>query len=179
MLVHGTFGAGKSFMLTVLVKFFCALLDSVGNTDIRILISSMTNVAVDTILQGLLNLEFTNFARVGSTKKIAKTILPYMIRDDKTKREIIKEYKQMLKEAMDPAESMAVKQAIEELETGVADERRDNLKKVRVVGVTCAASTFKILEGSKFSILILDESSQCLEPLALLPLSRFSCQKLV
>lgn len=43
----------------------------------KILISSTTNVAVDRILLGLLELGFSEFVRVGSARKIAKRILPF------------------------------------------------------------------------------------------------------
>jgi hypothetical protein len=178
-LIHGVFGAGKSFLLVVLILFFAEVLEKAGNTNVRILVSSVTNVAVDGILLGLLKLGFTDFLRVGSQRKIAKQILPFTVASDKSAKEYIKDYKEMLKEPMTPEEAKSIKQAINELETGVSDKKKDTLQKVRVVGVTCAASSFPILEESKFSIVILDESSQCLEPLALLPLSRFSCQRLV
>jgi hypothetical protein len=42
-------------------------------------------VAVDNILEGLLNLGFNDFIRVGSQKKISKKILPYIISNEKTK----------------------------------------------------------------------------------------------
>eukprot|EP01080_Neovahlkampfia_damariscottae_P004972 gene4972-8566_t len=166
-LIHGVFGAGKK------------VLDKAENKNVRILVSSVTNVAVDGILQGLLKLGYTDFLRVGSQRKIAKQILPFTVSSDKSAKETIKEYKEMLKEAMSKEDAKAIKQAISELESGVSEKKKDTLQQVRVVGVTCAASSFPILDESKFSIVILDESSQCLEPLALLPLSRFSCQKLI
>lgn len=180
LLIHGIFGSGKSFLLVVLIIFISEILDSVKNKDIRILISSVTNVAVDNILTGLLNLGFTNFARVGSQKKIAKSILPFTVSsDNKSNKELLKEYKEMMKDPMDEQEAKTIKQLISDIEKGIFEDRKNSINQCRVVGVTAAATSFPILKDSKFSILILDESSQCLEPLALLPISRFQCKKLI
>ena len=46
------------------------------------------------------------------------------------------------------------------------------LSSVDVVGVTCAASTFPLLEGMVFPILLLDECSQMTEPASLIPIAR-------
>lgn len=48
-----------------------------------------------------------------------------------------------------------------------------------MVAVTCAASVFPVLEGNKFQIVILDEASQMLEPLSMLPIGKFGCEKLI
>ena len=79
----GVFGAGKSFLLAVVVQLLVAIFSqhdllTPGVPDpLRILISSTTNVAVDRILLSLLQQGFTEFVRVGSIKKIAKPVLPY------------------------------------------------------------------------------------------------------
>lgn len=39
--------------------------------------SSITNVAVDRVLEVLLSFGFQDFVRIGSVKKIAKAVLPY------------------------------------------------------------------------------------------------------
>ena len=57
----GVFGAGKSYLLSVIVQLLVTLLDIIDSSDktiqdgcaqSKILISSMTNVAVDRILLG-------------------------------------------------------------------------------------------------------------------------------
>lgn len=82
-LVHGVFGSGKSFMLVILIMFLSAVLDEAGDSDIRIMVASVTNVAVDNILQGLLRRNFFNFLRVGSKKRVSKVILPFTESSDK------------------------------------------------------------------------------------------------
>lgn len=159
----------------------CRILDEADNSSIRILIASVTNVAVDNILEGLITENYKNLVRVGSQKKIAKSVLPYTVSTENTSvKDQIKSLQDMLKDKdIDADEEAGIKQAIKDLKSGVYENRKQSIKDARVVGVTCAATGFEVLKNQKFSILILDESSQCLEPLALLPLARFSCMKFV
>lgn len=96
VLAHGVFGSGKSFMLVALVMFICELFEemekrmpavetapNVQPHKFRILISAMTNTAVDRILVSLLDEGFTDFVRVGSLKRINSRILPYSIHREK------------------------------------------------------------------------------------------------
>lgn len=178
-LVHGAFGSGKSLLLTVVILFICRLLDEIGDTKTKILISSVTNVAVDNILRRLVDLGFEDFVRVGSQQKIAKDILPYTISIDKSNNAMIKELKLMLKEDLDEKEMNGVKRRLHDLQTGNQKEKENLMDQYRVTGVTCAASSFEILQKCTFSIIIQDESSQCIEPLSMLPISKFKCQKLI
>eukprot|EP00462_Mataza_sp_D1_P027798 CAMPEP_0175178676 /NCGR_PEP_ID=MMETSP0087-20121206/35100_1 /TAXON_ID=136419 /ORGANISM="Unknown Unknown, Strain D1" /LENGTH=200 /DNA_ID=CAMNT_0016470843 /DNA_START=41 /DNA_END=639 /DNA_ORIENTATION=- len=80
VLVHGTFGSGKSFLLGALIIFLCRVLDKVDKKgSVRILVAAQTNVAVDGVLMGLLKRGFEAFARVGSVKKIAKPVLKHVL----------------------------------------------------------------------------------------------------
>jgi len=188
VLVHGVYGSGKSHLLVVFIIFLCTMLKEANNDDIRILVSAATNTAVDRILLGLLELDFTEFIRVGSLKRIAKPVLPFTLhRDrgdskadsDRSDKLALKELQEMLEgSGLSTKERSYIKQAIEgmlspaiyraqysttDLKNGRIKQRIEKLKKVRVVGVTCAASVFPVLEGNKFQIVILDESSQMLE----------------
>jgi len=79
-----------------------SLLDEIGDTETKILVSTLTNVAVDWILVHLMESGFTDFARVGSMKKINKLLLPYShhqsTRDMKNDKEAIDELNDILKE---------------------------------------------------------------------------------
>jgi chromosomal replication initiation ATPase DnaA len=77
ILVHGAFGCGKSYLLVAIIRFICTLLDHLGDTKIKILVSALTNIAVDRILLMLMNSQFEDFARVGSLRKINKQLLRF------------------------------------------------------------------------------------------------------
>lgn len=102
ILVHGAFGCGKSYLLVSLIWFMASVLDLIGDTETKILVSTLTNVAVDWILIHLLESGFTDFARVGSMKNISKILLPYShhqsTKEMKTDKEAIHELKDMIKE---------------------------------------------------------------------------------
>jgi hypothetical protein len=86
-------------MLVVLIILLSNLLDESGNKETRILVSAVTNTAVDRlssfllhtherlgILLGLLQHNFKDFIRVGSLKRIAKPVLPYSLHKDKDRK---------------------------------------------------------------------------------------------
>ena len=50
VLVHGAFGCGKSYLLVAIIRFIATLLDQVDDTDTKIVVCALTNVAVDRIL---------------------------------------------------------------------------------------------------------------------------------
>lgn len=53
------------------------------------------------------------------------------------------------------------------------------LQSKRVIGATCASTSFDVMKNMQFKIVILDECSQMLEPQSLLPISKFNCRKLI
>lgn len=57
-------------------------------------------------------------------------------------------------------------------------DRKKILNDFMVVGSTCVATAFEIFQNTQFPIVILDECSQMIEPLSLLPL-KFGCEKLI
>ncbi|XP_064620241.1 uncharacterized protein LOC135483350 [Lineus longissimus] len=181
-LIHGVFGAGKSYLLAVLVMF----LDAVFNhSDIhtpgvpfpwKILISSTTNVAVDRILMGLLDMGYDDFVRVGSVKKIAKPVLPYSVHASGTESQELKDLQDMLRSELTPTEKHCVRKSIEQHRLG---RNKKKLTSARVVGATCAACPFPCMEKMVFPVVFLDECSQITEPSSLLPIARFKCEKLV
>ncbi|XP_038061015.1 uncharacterized protein LOC119731816 [Patiria miniata] len=185
-LIHGVFGAGKSFLLAITVLFLLQLFelsdalypgDASQQLPWKLLIASTTNVAVDRILLGLLQLGFEDFIRVGSIKKIAKPVLPYSVHaSDKKDSQEIRDLYEMLKTDLTPTEKHHVRRSIERQRLG---RNKDLLGSVRVVGVTCAACTFPCMSSLKFPVILLDECSQMTEPSSLLPIARFQCEKLV
>lgn len=55
---------------------------------------------------------------------------------------------------------------------GADRQRKRLLKTVPVVGVTCCSAMLAALDGQRFDVLLLDESSQMVEPLSAIPLLR-------
>ncbi|XP_026959355.1 5'-3' DNA helicase ZGRF1 isoform X5 [Sagmatias obliquidens] len=182
-IIHGVFGAGKSYLLAVVILFFVQLFEksealTVGNArPWKVLISSSTNVAVDRVLLGLLSLGFEKFVRVGSVRKIAKPVLPYSLHaGSENENEQLKELHALMKEDLTPVERVYVRKSIEQHKLGT---NKTLLKQVRVVGVTCAACPFPCMNDLKFPVAVLDECSQITEPASLLPIARFECEKLI
>ncbi|XP_029091373.1 protein ZGRF1 isoform X2 [Monodon monoceros] len=182
-IIHGVFGAGKSYLLAVVILFFVQLFEksealTVGNArPWKVLISSSTNVAVDRVLLGLLSLGFEKFVRVGSVRKIAKPVLPYSLyAGSENENEQLKELHALIKEDLTPVERVYVRKSIEQHKLGT---NKTLLKQVRVVGVTCAACPFPCMNDLKFPVAVLDECSQITEPASLLPIARFECEKLI
>ncbi|XP_042839956.1 protein ZGRF1 isoform X2 [Panthera tigris] len=182
-IIHGVFGAGKSYLLAVVILFFVQLFEksevpTVGNArPWKLLISSSTNVAVDRVLLGLLSLGFEKFVRVGSVRKISKPILPYSLHaSSENENEQLKELNALMKEDLTPLEKIYVRKSIEQHKLGT---NKTLLKQVRVVGVTCAACPFPCMNDLKFPVVVLDECSQITEPASLLPIARFECEKLI
>ncbi|KFP90414.1 Uncharacterized protein C4orf21, partial [Apaloderma vittatum] len=182
-IIRGVFGAGKSYLLSVVVLFLVQLFESSEATEgprpapWKLLIASSTNVAIDRILLGLLDLGFDNFIRVGSIRKITKAILPHSLHAGSgNENEQLKELLALMKEDLTPAEKVYVKKSIEQHKLGT---NKTILQQVKVVGVTCAACPFPCLNTLKFPVVMLDECSQITEPASLLPIARFQCEKLV
>ncbi|XP_038167500.1 protein ZGRF1 [Arvicola amphibius] len=182
-IIHGVFGAGKSYLLAVVILFFIQLFEKCGAGTVgnarpwKLLISSSTNVAVDRVLLGLLSLGFEKFIRVGSVRKIAKPILPYSLHaGSENENEQLKELHALMKEELTAVERVYVRKSIEQHKLGT---NRTLLKQVRVVGITCAACPFPCMNDLKFPVVVLDECSQMTEPASLLPIARFECEKLI
>ncbi|XP_064567498.1 5'-3' DNA helicase ZGRF1 isoform X2 [Zonotrichia leucophrys gambelii] len=182
-IIRGVFGAGKSYLLSVVILFLVQLFESSEATESpratpwKLLIASSTNVAVDRILLGLLELGFEDFIRVGSVRKITKAILPHSLHAGSgNENEQLKELLALLKEDLTPAEKIYVRKSIEQHKLGT---NKTILQQVKVVGVTCAACPFPCLKALRFPVVVLDECSQMTEPASLLPIARFQCEKLI
>ncbi|XP_009081144.1 PREDICTED: protein ZGRF1, partial [Acanthisitta chloris] len=182
-IIRGVFGAGKSYLLSVVILFLAQLFESSEATEgpravpWKLLIASSTNVAVDRILLGLLELGFEDFIRVGSIRKITKAILPHSLHAGSgNENEQLKELMALMKEDLTPAEKIYVRKSIEQHKLGT---NKTILQQVKVVGVTCAACPFPCLNALRFPVVMLDECSQMTEPASLLPIARFQCEKLV
>jgi energy-coupling factor transporter ATP-binding protein EcfA2 len=173
LLIHGVFGSGKSHLVTVMAIFLSKIAmfapDKASRRQLRMLLSSNTNIAVDRLLEGLLDKKFHQFVRVGNLKRISKQVLPYAVANKKN--EDIKELRVQLSKTFDSADKDSILMAILRLE-------QNSLGDAQIVGVTCMATMLDCMENEHFPIVVLDEASQLTEPLSLLPL-RFQAKHVV
>ena len=158
---------------------------------------------MDRILLGLKECGFDEFARVGNVRKISKPILQHVLHyserassQEEADKVALTELRQMLREGTkSPLEAKHLNDAIAELTQQRASNRAEHLKSMRVVGMlnafsivirlnrllcagaTCAASQLPVLEGSRFAIVILDESSQVVEPMSMIPIAQFRAER--
>jgi hypothetical protein len=167
VLVHGVFGAGKSRLLSVIALFLAMALDLLGSAD-KILVAASTNVAVDNVLEHLVDVPNLSFTRVGSVRKIRKCVLPFVTGhgDEESISELC---------AMDAAPEVRSAIATAQLEQATHTSR---VESSRVTGATCAAMAFPVMRGKSFRFVLLDECSQQTEPMSMIPIS-FGCQFLV
>jgi hypothetical protein len=57
--------------------------------------------------------------------------------------------------------------------------KSSELKKARIVGCTCASLTKSIMDDQQFDIVIVDEATQLVEPMVLVPCVRFGCKAMI
>ncbi|GMH36180.1 hypothetical protein BSKO_04048 [Bryopsis sp. KO-2023] len=186
-LIHGPFGSGKSTLLVSIIHTLVSENEGKnssgkgGGGDIKVLVSAHTNVAVDRVLLGLMESGFTDFIRVGSLPKIAKPVLKHSVHCSEgggsKKSNAAVELRKMLKESWNS--SRLVVHEVAEAEKGAERIRRKRLRSSSVVGVTCCSSLNPLLADLEFDVVILDEASQMMEPLSLMPIIRAKARFLI
>lgn len=89
----------------------------------------------------------------------------------------LKELEQMLDDPLNSEED------VDHISTAIQRFRKsesvNQLQTVSVVGTTFMSSTFDVFSGMKFPLVLVDEASQLMEPLTLVPLAKFSCNRLI
>ena len=147
--------------------------------SLRILVSANTNIAVDHILNGLVAKGFSDLVRIGSVKKIDPKLLKYTAHSKTdSSKEIISELKEMIRVAS-PADKVFYQEELSALQNSAKAKSSEKLKSAKVVGVTCHSSTNALLDDQKFDCIILDECSQIVEPLSMLPIVRSKANFLI
>ncbi|KAI7903479.1 AAA domain-containing protein [Cokeromyces recurvatus] len=110
-------------------------------------------------------------------KKIAKNILPYTTKARLSSNEELKELEQMLEDQQNSEED------VENISTAIQHFRKsegvNSVHMCNVVGTTFMSSTFEVFDNIKFPLILVDESSQLMEPLTMVPLTRFGCNRLI
>lgn len=171
-LVHGIFGSGKTYFITILLIFLDALLDYYNNDKIKILICCNTNIAVDRILLGLLSNNFDKISRVGCLKRINPLLLPYVCHNTDKLEDDIKQLQELLH--LYPSDSEEYQNILKTINTSRNSVEKQNkiLKVNRIMGTTFVASQFPILNNNEYRIVITDEASQITEPMVLIIIIR-------
>jgi hypothetical protein len=174
VLLEGVFGAGKSSTLAAVLCLLCRILDGSADKETRILLCAHTNVAVDNVLLSVASHGVDSFVRVGNLRRIDKSLLRYTACGAGA---VAGDTEQIVRERL--AEGGAA--ASDEWRSVAHSMRTDNTKRLakrtaRLVGTTCASTSLAVLDDSQFSIVILDESSQMIEPDALLAIGRFGAE---
>ncbi|KAG7669212.1 hypothetical protein Ndes2526B_g05511 [Nannochloris sp. 'desiccata'] len=191
-LVFGPFGCGKSSLLIAVLHLLLKLRNLGAGADrsanplsqSRVLVSAHTNVAVDRVLTGLLESGCSDFLRVGPLRRIDRKLLSHSLHasESKTHANAAAELKDMLREGqgkISPIEEAALRAELAAMAAGAERKRKNMIKTVPVVGVTCCSSLLPVLEDLTFDVVILDECSQIIEPLAMAPILRAKAKFLV
>ena len=175
-ILHGPFGSGKT---TVLVALIMYLVQHSGIENMSVLVSANTNIAVDHVLNGLVAKGFDDLARIGSVKKIDPKLLKYTVHSKSdSKKEIVKELKDMIRTAS-PRDKLLYEEELRKLQNDTQSKITAKLSAAKVVGVTCHSSINSQLDKREFHVVILDECSQIIEPLSMLPIIRSKARFLV
>ncbi|CAN0210954.1 unnamed protein product, partial [Ectocarpus fasciculatus] len=117
--------------------------------QVRVLLASGTNVAVDRVLMGLVSAGFDDIARLGSHRRTHKSLLDRVVHSSPpgrdAKQAVQSELEAMLKTAVG-ADRKEIGRALKasKAESFTADQAR-RLREARVTGVTCASATVPLL----------------------------------
>ncbi|KAJ2414352.1 hypothetical protein GGF47_005732, partial [Coemansia sp. RSA 2524] len=149
--------------------------DDEAPPPLKLLLSSMTNFAVDNMLSALVKQGYERFLRVGSLRRVAKSILPYVYRSSASAADDIRELETMLKTA-DPAEQDSITVALQKMRQ---QGQQGALTDTFVVGTTCLSAAAATLRSTQFPVVVLDEACQIVEPMALIALANGGCRRLV
>ncbi|EIE86296.1 hypothetical protein RO3G_11007 [Rhizopus delemar RA 99-880] len=183
VLVHGVYGSGKRQLSRSSDHYIYSRITGSSEYTSGVRRSNsiqnlgFLNDTVDRILQTLLKLGYDHFIRIGSMKKIAKNLLPFTAKARVSSNEELKELEQMLDDGQNSEEDLDhIATAIQRFRKS---ESATQIHTANVVGTTFMSSTFEIFNDIKFPLVLVDESSQLMEPLTMVPLARFSCNRLV
>ncbi|KAJ2801164.1 hypothetical protein H4R21_002889, partial [Coemansia helicoidea] len=128
--IHGPFGTGKSFLIAAITACLDELARELpdvfggpaaeapprdGPPRLRVMLSSMTNFAVDNMLDALLKQGYDQFLRVGSLRRVSRRILPYVLRSSASAADDVRELQSMLDLADDDAEADVITAAIQRI----------------------------------------------------------------
>lgn len=182
-LVHGPFGTGKSSLLVALILLLVRLAAHPGHglSGARVLVCAATNVAVDRVLLGLLDAGFSDFVRVGALRRMHPRLLARSLHCSEGRGGgALRELEGMLHErgGVEGGRRLVEAELGEVRRRGEA-ARLEVAKAAPVLGATCCSALRPALDGQTLQVLVLDESSQMVEPLSLAAVARSKARFLI
>ncbi|MBK30394.1 MAG: hypothetical protein CMB49_06810 [Euryarchaeota archaeon] len=181
-LIQGPPGTGKTYTAVQLVKTWA--MNGLG----PILVCAESNVAVDNLLEGLLENE-VNAVRVGRPVKVRESLRSATLDArvaEHPDQEKLRLEKEMLEEVQSELKNLRGRErglAHRDINKGWKEIKRlekqmaqDILDRAEVICSTCIGAGHEILSDRLFPFVLLDEATQSSEPSSLVPLSRGSRQ---
>jgi superfamily I DNA and/or RNA helicase len=183
-LIQGPPGTGKTYTAVRILEGW------VKNSNTPILAVAESNVAVDNLLEGLLNLRI-NAVRLGQPVKVRESLREatidakmevHRLRKD---LDVILELNEDLSRRIPGMKGKDKGLAHRDLKKGWKDARKieqqmkdDILDNADVICATCIGSGHLLLDGRRFPRVLIDEATQATEPATLVPIVR-GCKQLV
>lgn len=183
-LIQGPPGTGKTYTAVRILEGWAK------NSNTPILAVAESNVAVDNLLEGLLNLR-VNAVRLGQPVKVRESLREatidakmevHRLRKD---LDVILELNEDLSRRISGMKGKDKGLAHRDLKKGWKDARRieqqmkdDILENADVICATCIGSGHILLDGRRFPRVLIDEATQATEPATLVPIVR-GCKQLV
>ena len=183
-LIQGPPGTGKTYTAVRILEGWAR------NSNTPILAVAESNVAVDNLLEGLLNLR-VNAVRLGQPVKVRESLRNatidakmevHRLRKD---LDVILDLNEDLSRRIPGMKGKDKGLAHRDLKKGWKDARRieqqmkdDILDNADVICATCIGSGHLLLDGRRFPRVLIDEATQATEPATLVPIVR-GCKQLV
>ena len=158
-LIHGPPGTGKTHVACEIVRQVCQRRnDSVEGRNSPVLVAAETNMAVDNLARKLRTIGL-RVVRVGGEGQVSPDIRPITLEQQVEMKRI---------------ELGKQKRNIRFLDTGLA---KMILKAAEVIAVTCTRAGDSVLKSLKFEFVVIDEATQAIEPVTLIPIAHH-CRQL-
>ncbi|KAG0567437.1 hypothetical protein KC19_7G135000 [Ceratodon purpureus] len=183
---QGPPGTGKTRTLVRLITAFCR------NKQGQVLACADSNVAVDNLLEGLLD-QGLRVVRVGQPVKVKEMLRdatldaqllkhPLMLKAAESRQAAILQRQETRQINNSKKRISSAKQATSMWQDSVDLESqaiKDILDKADVITATCVGSGDDVLEDRRFRLCVIDEATQATEPSCLIPLMRSGADSVV
>ena len=148
-LIHGPPGTGKTEVACEIVRRICQRVNKQKNT--AVLVTAETNMAVDNLTRKLLSYGI-RVVRIGGEGQVSHDIRPVTLEQQVEMKRI--EVGKVKRNTKFP-ETKLIKKILEAAE---------------VIAVTCTGAGDSVLKDFKFQFIVIDEATQAIEPVTLIPI---------